>query len=180
MIEGSCNFMSKSSSFHVTIQPSLVAIGTLVMRICFKFVTWSCKTTWSKGHVVLSVGTPHGKSPPCKFDSHKNCCRGDLFLVNERQDSSCPHLNPPSLFISKAHGMPFSCTKFQDVDTIIWQFGQKRTSSPGHTCLQQQLTETTWKTFASPSRNSDEQEKEKKKREVGDSLSVSILSLQVA
>ena len=41
---------------------------------------------------------------------------------------------------------------------------QWRTSNFGHTCLQEQLTEITEKTSASPSRKGDEQEKGKKTR----------------
>ena len=61
------------------------------------------------------------------------------------------------------HGIPCLHTKFQDVDTLIYQFVPWRESGTGHTCLQQQLTEITEKTFTSTSRNSDEKEKEKKK-----------------
>ena len=47
-------------SYHL---PSLVAIGIVVVEIIwFQFVMWSGKTTWSKGYVILWVGTPHCKS----------------------------------------------------------------------------------------------------------------------
>ena len=44
---------------------------------------------------------------PAKFDGHRLCGSGDMmFVVVEGQDSLCPRLDPPLLFISKAHGMP--------------------------------------------------------------------------
>ena len=40
VIEGSCNFMSESSSFYATTLSSLVAIGIVIVEtMCFKFVT---------------------------------------------------------------------------------------------------------------------------------------------
>ena len=32
----------------------------------FLFVTWSWKTTWLKGHVILGIRVSHGKSPFCQ------------------------------------------------------------------------------------------------------------------
>ena len=44
---------------------------------------------------------------PAKFGDNRHCGSGDLmFVVVEGQDSTCPRLDPPLLFISKAHGMP--------------------------------------------------------------------------
>ena len=40
-----------------------------------------------------------------KFDGHRQCGSGDLFLEVEQQDSLCSSLNPPLLFISTAHGI---------------------------------------------------------------------------
>lgn len=54
--------------------------------------------------------------------------------------------------------------KFQDVDTIIYRCVEWRTPDLGHTFLQEQLTETNQKSFASPSRKGDKKEKEKKTR----------------
>ena len=49
---------------------------------------------------------------PAKFGGHRHCGSGDtMFLVVEGQDSTCPRLNPPLLFISKAHGMSCSHTR---------------------------------------------------------------------
>ena len=46
---------------------------------------------------------------PAKFAAHMHSGSGDMiFLVVERQDSTCPCLNPPLLFISKAHGVSYS------------------------------------------------------------------------
>ena len=39
VFEGSCNFLSGSFSWYVTTLPSLVAIGIVVVEICFQFVT---------------------------------------------------------------------------------------------------------------------------------------------
>ena len=53
VIEGSCNFMIRSSSWHITTLPTLVTIDIVVVEIkCFSFVTWSCKTTRLKSHVT--------------------------------------------------------------------------------------------------------------------------------
>ena len=101
---------------------------------------------------------------PAKFGGHTLCGSGDMFLVVEGQNSTCSRLNLPLLFIFIMPGMPCLHTKFQDVDTLIYQFVPWRESGTGHTCRQQQLTEITAKTFTSTSRNSDEKEKEKKKK----------------
>ena len=45
---------------------------------------------------------------PAKFVDHRNCGRRDVFLVVQAKDSTCPCLNPPLLFISKAHDIPCS------------------------------------------------------------------------
>ena len=48
------------------------------------------------------------------FGGHRHCGSGDIiFVVVEEQDSTCPRLDPPLLFISKAHGMP--CSYMQNV-----------------------------------------------------------------
>ena len=57
---------------------------------------------------------------PAKFCSHWRCGSGDMmFLVVGGQDSTSSRFNPPLLFISKAHDMPCTHTKSQDVGTII-------------------------------------------------------------
>ena len=44
-----------------------------------------------------------------KFAGHRHCSSKDLMpLVVKRQDSRCPCLNPPLLFISEVQSMPFS------------------------------------------------------------------------
>ena len=58
--------MSGSSSLYVTTLPSLMVIGTVVIEMCFYFVTLSHKTTRLKDYVTISVGPPHGKSPTCE------------------------------------------------------------------------------------------------------------------
>ena len=60
--------------------------------------------------MTIWVGVPHGKSPPANSGDHRHCGVGDMFSVVAGQDCIC--LNPPSLFISnahgvKAHGMPY-------------------------------------------------------------------------
>ena len=50
LTKGSSDFMSESSSWYASTLPSLKAIGTVVVEICFYFNTWSSKTTcqmWS-------------------------------------------------------------------------------------------------------------------------------------
>ena len=56
---------------------------------------------------------------PAKFDDNHFGSGDTTFSVVEGQDFRSPHFNPPLLFTSKAHGMPCSHTKFQDVDTVI-------------------------------------------------------------
>ena len=54
---------------------------------------------------------------PTKFGGHRHCGSGDmLFPVVEEQDSTFPRLNPPSLFLSKVHGMP--CSHAQNFRTL--------------------------------------------------------------
>ena len=60
VIKGSCDYMVTSPSWQVTMQQKLVAITTLVME------SWSCRTMWSQGHVILWIGLPYAKSPPCQ------------------------------------------------------------------------------------------------------------------
>ena len=49
---------------------------------------------------------------PANFSGHKHCGNGYMmFLEVEGQDSTCPRLDPPLLFISKEHDMPCSPTQ---------------------------------------------------------------------
>ena len=53
---------------------------------------------------------------PATFGGHRHCGSEDMmFAVVEEQDSTCPRLDPPLLFISKAHGMP--CSHIQNFRT---------------------------------------------------------------
>ena len=91
------------------------------------------------------------------------CVSGDIFLVIERQDSTCPRLDLPLLkSISKAHGTPYSHTKIQHIKTVICWCMQWRISDLGHKCLKEQLTELNKTFFASLSKNSV-RKKDKKK-----------------
>ena len=46
---------------------------------------------------------------PAKFGDHRHCGSGDMMpVVVEGQDSTCPWLERPLLFISKAHSMAYS------------------------------------------------------------------------
>ena len=45
-----------------------------------------------------------------KFRGHRHCRSGDMFVVVEGKHFTCPRLDPPLLFISKAHGMLCSHT----------------------------------------------------------------------
>ena len=40
-----------------------------------------------------------------KFDGHRQCGSGNLFLVVDQQNSLYSGLNPPLLFISTAHSI---------------------------------------------------------------------------
>ena len=63
VIKGSCNIIGRSPSKEAIILSSLVA--TLVIEIWwFLFVTWPCKTTWSKLCMTLWLGACQGISPP--------------------------------------------------------------------------------------------------------------------
>ena len=43
---------------------------------------------------------------PAKFGSHRYCGSGDImFLVAKEENSSWSRFNPPSLFVSKGHGL---------------------------------------------------------------------------
>ena len=95
------------------------------------------------------------------FGSHRHRGSGYIMLVViEGQDFTCSCLGPPLLFTSKL----LTHTMFQDIDTIICQWVQWRTSHLGHACLEEQLTELTYKTFATPSKNSARNKEKKKKR----------------
>ena len=43
---------------------------------------------------------------PAKFGGHRYRDKGDVLLVVEGQNSTCPLLNPTLLSISKVYGMP--------------------------------------------------------------------------
>ena len=109
----------------------------------------------------------YGWEPPMlSHHTAKFCClcvSGDIFLVIERQDSTCPRLDLPLLkSISKAHGTPYSHTKIQHIKTVICWCMQWRISDLGHRCLKEQLTELNKTFFASLSKNSV-RKKDKKK-----------------
>ena len=53
-------------------------------------------------------------------------------------------------------------SKVQDIETIVFLYVQWRTFEGTHICLRKQLMEITSKACASPSRNTDKKEKEKK------------------
>ena len=43
---------------------------------------WSCKTTWSEGHVNIKMRHPLGKSiSPAKFGGHTHCHSGDKMVL---------------------------------------------------------------------------------------------------
>ena len=42
---------------------------------------------------------------PGKFGGHGHCGSGDMFLVNEQEDSRCSRFSSPLLFISIGHGL---------------------------------------------------------------------------
>ena len=54
IIKALYNFMIRSLLRYITILANLVAIDTVIVEIYwFYFVTWSRKTNWSKGDVIL-------------------------------------------------------------------------------------------------------------------------------
>ena len=53
---------------------------------------------------------------PSKFGGNSHCGSGDImFVVAKGQDSTCPRLDRPILFISKVHGVP--CSHIQNFKT---------------------------------------------------------------
>ena len=64
--EVSSNFMSGSSSWYVTILPSLMSIGIVLVEICMYFVTLSSKTMGLKGQLTITIGAPQIKSSQCQ------------------------------------------------------------------------------------------------------------------
>ena len=110
---------------------------------------WFRKTTWSKGYVTLWVGVPHRKSPPAKYGAHRHCGSGDIMvLVAEDKDSRCSCFN--SHYCLSVKDMAWSNTAYIN------------NSDPGLTRIKQQVEKNLKITFASPSRKSEEKEKEKK------------------
>ena len=53
--------------------------------------------------MILLVGGPLGKSPTCQVTI--DIVVVDMFLVVKEQDSTCSHLNPSLMFISKEYGL---------------------------------------------------------------------------
>ena len=118
--------------------------------------------------MILLVGAPDGELPS-KFGYHqvwcfRNCGSGDMmFLVVEGQDSTCPSLNLLSLFFSPkhmachAHAHETSRRRHKNLpvcplkDIRFWSHMSRRTTDRNY-----------FKPFASPYRNNDEKEKEKK------------------
>ena len=94
-------------------------------------------------------GDPHGK-PPAKFDGCRHCGSEDMmFAVVEAQDSICPRLDPPLLFIAEANDM-------QCLHARNSRMQDSRSQS-------QMSTRTTYKVFASPPKyNARNKKKEKK------------------
>ena len=72
-----------------------------------------------------------------------------MFSVAEEEDSRCSRFNPPLMFILKEKPLKYTTYHINK-------------SGPCYTCLKQQLEENLKVTFASPSRKSDEKEKEEK------------------
>ena len=54
---------------------SLVVIDTLVVEICFKFVTWPDKTTWLNKNEPLKVS-----HHPASFSDPRHCGGGDILF----------------------------------------------------------------------------------------------------
>ena len=50
--EGSCDFMGRSYSLYITTLSNWVAIGIVVVEICFEFVMQYDKTTSLEDHVT--------------------------------------------------------------------------------------------------------------------------------
>ena len=94
---------------------------------------------WWKAHVILWDRYFHGHSP--QYHVWWHCGSRDMmFLVVEGYNFTCSCFNPPLLSIS------ISST-------------QHNNSDPGHTFLKQQLWKNLKITFASWSKNEDENEK---------------------
>ena len=82
VVEVKNDFMVRSLSKYVTILPSLVAIGTLVVEnYWFLFATWLCETTRSERSATLWLGVLQDKSHPSKFRGHKHSCSRDIMVL---------------------------------------------------------------------------------------------------
>ena len=100
-------------------------------------------------HVILWVGAPHCKSPPCQVWWSQASWQWRYILVAEEENSRCSRFSQPLLFTD-----------------IVESTRHIINSDPGYTCSKQQLDKN-WKiTFASPSKSTDEIEKEKKRKAI--------------
>ena len=65
VIKGSCDFCGWEP-LKVSHHPTKFGSHSHCGRRDKWFVTWSRKTTGSKGHATLRMGAFHGNSPPCQ------------------------------------------------------------------------------------------------------------------
>ena len=82
------------------------------------------ETTLLKGHATRWVGAIMISQNLAKFDGHRQCGSGNLFLVVEQHDSLCSGLNPPLLFISTAHGIFLKFYNKEKTNKKTWQYVQ--------------------------------------------------------
>ena len=100
------DFMVRSPSTYVTIVPSLLAISSVVVNILYSlsrdqsvmwlydghnhscnrdimgfFVTWPCKTTWSKLCMTLWKEPLKVSHHPTKFGGHRHCGKEDKMIL---------------------------------------------------------------------------------------------------
>ena len=106
-------FMLSRPSRYVTILPSLVAIGTVMVD--WRYNNFSLpldlvrprnqKVMWFYGLESFMV-SHHSFMVSHKFGGHRHCGNGDtMLLVVKGQDSTGPCFSLPVLLISKGHGL---------------------------------------------------------------------------
>ena len=98
--------------------------------------------------MTLWVGARHGKSLACQIWCLQALWKWRYEVFSWRARFHMPLLNSAiTVYFWCTWHVIVTHTRFQDVDTSICQCVQWRTFDIGHICLQQQLTQTTYKTI---------------------------------
>ena len=106
------------------------------------------QTTWSKGHVILWVGSLIVSHHHAKFGEKNHYFSGDMFSVAEEEDSRCSN---------------FNCQYCLSLKDMTWKHTARNINNcdPGHKHLKQQLEKNLKITLVSPSKKAVEKNEEK-------------------